>query len=74
MATQWESIREDMLRQIPSDTDICLVGAGVGALMVCVDVAERFSLPVIDAGHVLNMMNEREDKSKGPRLYTLRRG
>jgi hypothetical protein len=71
-ATRWESYREDILQQIPSDTDLCLVGAGVGALTVCVDAAERFSLPAIDAGHVLNMMNEREDKSKGPRLYTLR--
>lgn len=73
VATQWENIREDILKRIPSDTHICLVGAGAGALTVCVDVAKRFSLPAIDAGHVLNMMNGREDKSNGPRLYTLRR-
>jgi hypothetical protein len=34
-------------------------------------VAKRFSIPAIDAGHVLNMMNDRVDKSNGARLYTL---
>ena len=72
VATQWENIREDILKRIPTDTHLCLVGAGVGALTVCVDVAKRFSIPAIDAGHVLNMMNGREDKSNGARLYTLR--
>ena len=28
-------------------------------------------IPAIDAGHVMNMMNDRVDKSNGPRLYTL---
>ena len=73
VATQWEKMREDILKQVPSDTNICLVGAGVGALLVCVDVAQRFAIPAIDAGHVLNMMNDRDDKSNGPRLYTLRK-
>jgi hypothetical protein len=72
VATRWETMRDDVLADIPPDIDICLVGAGVGALPVCVDVAEHFSIPAIDAGHVLNMMNGREDKSNGPRLYTLR--
>ncbi|MFZ5994744.1 MAG: hypothetical protein ACOYU4_07145 [Thermodesulfobacteriota bacterium] len=72
VATQWPEMKEDILRRIPLDTDICLVGAGVGALLVCVDLAQRFTIPAIDAGHVLNMMNSREDKSKGPRLYTIR--
>jgi len=71
VATQWNSIKEGTLEQIPKDTDICLVGAGVGSLLVCVDIAEQFSIPAIDAGHVLNMMNGREDKSGGPRLYTI---
>ena len=48
-------------------------GAGVGALPICVDAAVRFSIPILDAGHVLNMMNGREDKSKGLRMYTLRK-
>ncbi len=73
VATQWPNIGEDIVKRIPSDTCICLVGAGVGALNVCVDAAKRLSIPVIDAGHVLNMMNGREDKSNGPRLYTVRR-
>ena len=71
MATRWESIKENVLNQIPSNIDLCLVGAGIGSLLVCVDVANRFSIPAIDAGHVLNMMNGREDKSNGPRLYTI---
>jgi len=48
-----------------------VVGAGIGSLLVCVDVAQEFSIPVIDAGHVLNMINNCEDKSGGARLYTI---
>lgn len=73
VATRWEKMKEDILKRVPVDTNICLVGAGVGALLVCVDVAQRFAIPAIDAGHVLNMMNNRDDKSNGPRLYTLRK-
>ena len=71
VATRWEFMKEKTLSQIPPDVDFCLVGAGVGSLLVCVDVANKFSIPAIDAGHVLNMMNGREDKSNGPRLYTI---
>ncbi|MFH1756989.1 MAG: hypothetical protein ABH969_02975 [Pseudomonadota bacterium] len=71
VATRWASIKDVVLTRIPAETELCLVGAGVGALLVCVDIAGRFSIPAIDAGHVLNMMNGREDKSKGPRMYTL---
>ena len=71
VATQWQQAKADILANIPSDTDICLVGAGIGSLLVCIDIANEFSIPAIDAGHVLNMMNGREDKSDGPRLYTL---
>ena len=71
VATQWPAMKEQVLSSIPEDANLCLVGAGVGALLVCVDIAEKFSIPAIDAGHVLNMMNGREDKSKGPRLYTI---
>jgi hypothetical protein len=56
---------------IPSDTDICLVGAGIGALLVAVDVSKKFNIPAIDGGHILNMMNSREDKSNGDRMFTL---
>jgi hypothetical protein len=62
-----------ILNKIPAGTDLCIVGAGVGALLICKDVAERSSIPAIDAGHVLNMMNDRVDKSNGARLYTLRK-
>ncbi len=71
VATQWTSLKEKTLRMIPPDTELALVGAGVGALLICVDVAERLAIPAIDAGHVFNMMNGREEKSKGPRLYTI---
>ena len=72
MATQWSSIKEGILKQIPPDLDLCLVGAGIGSLLVCVDVSNQFSIPAIDAGHILNMMNGRADKSGGARLYTIR--
>jgi hypothetical protein len=73
VATQWEQIKAPILNKIPASTDLCLVGAGVGALLICKDVAQLLSIPAIDAGHVLNMMNDRVDKSNGVRLYTLRK-
>ena len=72
VATRWESTKENILSQVPSDVGLCLVGAGVGSILVCLDLAKRFSIPAIDAGHVLNMMNGYEEKSGGPRLYTIR--
>lgn len=71
VATQWPSQRENILPRIPDDISLCLVGAGIGALTVCVDVAKKLSVPAIDAGHALNMMNDRVDKSNGARLYSL---
>lgn len=73
VATRWNAMWEEILGRIPPDTDLCLAGAGVGALMVCVDAAARCAIPVLDAGHVLNMMNGRVGKSKGLRMYTLRK-
>lgn len=73
VATQWDSMREEAFRHVPENPDCFMVGAGVGALEVCVDAARRFSAPAIDSGHILNMMNDLESKSAGPRLYTFRR-
>lgn len=73
VATRWETMRELALQTIPKNPDLFLVGAGVGALQICADVAKHFSAPALDAGHILNMMNDLENKSKGPRLYTFRR-
>jgi len=73
VATRWKSIQDEVLKTIPQDIDLCLVGAGIGSLLVCVDVAGAFHVPAIDAGHVLNLMNGQEDKSNGPRLYTIHR-
>ena len=73
VATRWDSMRDEVLRAVPQDVDLCLVGAGVGALRVCADLARRFSIPALDAGHALNMMNDMEKKSMGPRLYTIHR-
>ena len=70
VATRWSSMKDHLLANIPVNTDLCLVGAGIGALTVCVDTAAALSIPVIDAGHVFNMMNDRVDKSNGARLYT----
>lgn len=73
VATQWDSMRENAFRNVPEKPDCFMVGAGVGALEVCVDAARRFSAPAIDSGHILNMMNDLESKSQGPRLFTFRR-
>ena len=73
VATQWDSVREDAFRNVPENVDCFMVGAGVGALQICVDAARRFSAPAIDSGHILNMMNDLESKSQGPRLFTFRR-
>lgn len=72
-ATRWDSMREGVFRAVKEKPDCFLVGAGVGALQVCVDAAKRFSVPAIDAGHIINMMNGLERKSNGPRLYTFKR-
>lgn len=71
VATRWDEMKEDVLGRVPPGMDLILVGAGIGALPVCVDAARRFGVPAVDAGHVLNMMNDRVDKSNGARLYTL---
>ncbi|HOI72869.1 MAG TPA: hypothetical protein PLO63_01870 [Syntrophales bacterium] len=71
VATRWNDMKEDVLGRVPAGVDLLLVGAGIGALPVCVDAARRFGVPAVDAGHVLNMMNDRVDKSNGARLYTL---
>jgi hypothetical protein len=71
IATRWNDMKEDVLGRVPTGVDLLLVGAGIGALPVCVDAARRFGVPAVDAGHVLNMMNDRVDKSNGARLYTL---
>jgi len=73
VATRWDSMRDEVLRAVPVDADLCLVGAGVGALRVCADISRRFSVPALDAGHALNMMNDMEKKSMGPRLYSVHR-
>jgi hypothetical protein len=46
-----------------------MVGAGIGALEVCNDVARATSRPTIDSGHIVNSMNDLESKSNGPRLF-----
>jgi hypothetical protein len=70
IATEWETMRANVLKQIPEGVDLFLVGAGIGALLVCKDLAQNYSVPAIDAGHVLNMMNGKVRKSNGDRLYT----
>lgn len=70
VATEWQSMRNDVLRSVPRNVDLFLVGAGVGALLVCSDLAKNYSVPAIDAGHVLNMINGKVEKSNGDRLYT----
>jgi len=72
MATRWPDVKDRVLSEVAdSGVEFCLVGAGIGSLMVCVDVAENCSIPAVDAGHVVNMLNGLEEKSNGPRLFTL---
>lgn len=73
VACRWLAMKQPILEKIPNGVDLCLVGAGVGALLICHDVASKYSVPAVDAGHVLNIMNNRTDKSNGVRLYTLRK-
>jgi len=73
VATQWSSMRDEVFRHVPENPDCFMVGAGIGALQACVDLSRSFSAPAIDSGHILNMMNDLERKSAGPRLYTYRR-
>ncbi|MDI9571021.1 MAG: hypothetical protein QM278_09935 [Pseudomonadota bacterium] len=70
VATRWPEMKASVVGTMPADTELCLVGAGIGALPVCVDIAAALSIPVLDAGHVFNMMIDRIDKSNGDRLYT----
>ena len=74
VATRWPEYRNDILEALPSEAELCLVGAGIGSLLVCTDVARRLDCPVIDAGHIMNLMNGREEKSNGARLFTRRPG
>jgi hypothetical protein len=71
VATRWNASRSAVFSNIPDDIDLCLIGAGIGALQITADIAEHFSVPAFDAGHIMNMMNGRTDKSGGPRLYSL---
>jgi hypothetical protein len=73
VATRWNAMRDNVLRSVPEHPDCFMVGAGIGALQVCTDMARHFSVPAIDSGHILNMMNDLERKSQGPRLFTYRR-
>jgi len=70
VATRWPTMKASILAAIPDTAELCLVGAGIGALLICVDAAAARSIPVLDAGHVFNMMNDRVDKSNGARLFT----
>lgn len=71
VATRWTEIKEALMAQYPDDVDIALVGAGAGALLVCADTARRLNIPAVDAGHFLNMLNDKLDKSGGVRLFTV---
>jgi hypothetical protein len=73
IATRWVTMRDSVFANVPDKPNLFLVGAGIGALEVCVDAARRYSVPAIDSGHILNMMNDLEFKSGGPRLFTFSR-
>ncbi len=70
VATSWARMRDGVLQRLDPSIDVWMVGAGIGALEVCHDVARATSRPAIDSGHIVNSMNDLESKSNGPRLYT----
>jgi hypothetical protein len=70
VATGWHRMREAVLSRLDPSVDLWMVGAGIGALQVCLDVAQASMRPAIDSGHIVNAMNDLESKSNGPRLYT----
>lgn len=70
VATGWARMRGKLLSQLDPAVDLWMVGAGIGALEVCDDVAHTMSRPAIDSGHIVNSMNDLESKSNGPRLFT----
>jgi hypothetical protein len=70
VATGWPRMRDALLSQLDPAVDLWMVGAGIGALEVCNDVARATSRPAIDSGHIVNSMNDLESKSNGPRLFT----
>jgi hypothetical protein len=70
VATGWSGMRAGVLQRLDPSVDLWMVGAGIGALEVCHDVATATSRPAIDSGHIVNSMNDLESKSNGPRLYT----
>lgn len=68
--TAWRESREDVLKEL-GEVDLCIVGAGIGALEVCVDISMEKGIPCLDGGHILNLLNGRVDKSSGDRLFTV---
>lgn len=70
VATGWSRMRASVLERLDRSVDLWMVGAGIGALEVCDDVAKATGRPAIDAGHIVNSMNDLESKSNGPRLFT----
>jgi len=70
VATGWSRMRDTLLSALDPTVDLWMVGAGIGALEVCNDVARATSRPAIDSGHIVNSMNDLESKSNGPRLFT----
>ena len=70
VATGWSGMRDTVLSRLDPAVDLWMVGAGIGALEVCNDVARATLRPAIDSGHIVNSMNDLESKSNGPRLFT----
>ena len=52
--------------------DIAFIGAGLCALPICVEVSKTLSIPSIDGGHFLNIINSKVESSNGARLFTNR--
>lgn len=72
VAINWPVFREEILAAIDPKSDLVLVAGGAAAGPICADVAHRFNVPALDAGHVVNLMNNQVQKSNGHRAYTFK--
>lgn len=76
VSTDWLSYRDSTLAEIRNigNVDLVMVAAGAGAVPVCHDVARELQVPVIDSGHVINLMMNNAARSGGHRLFCFRGG
>jgi hypothetical protein len=71
-SSQIDNILGRVKKMSGENIDIAFVGAGLCALPICVEVSKTLSIPSIDGGHFLNIINSKVESSNGARLFTNR--